>query len=149
MATHEVHSHAQPAAPATSAPAASAAPTVATSPADRGAMDRLARQVLLIEDAAPQALFDLRGSLVLSAIRCVITYALVPLLVPIISWAGVLAAPLSIALASTAIVLAIRSLRRVWLADYRHRWAYTAFIAVALVLLVTVIVFDVRTLLAA
>jgi hypothetical protein len=134
MATHEVTSHAEPAAAAS---------------ADRGAMDRFVRQVLLIEDAAPQALFDLRGSLVLSAIRCVITYALVPLLVPVISWAGVLATPVSIALALTAIVLAVRSLRRVWLADYRHRWAYTAFIAVAFGLLVTVIAIDVRTLLAA
>lgn len=134
MATHEVSSR--------------ASSTVAA-PADRGAMDRFVRQVLLIEDAAPQALFDLRGSLVLSAIRCVITYALVPLLVPVISWAGVLATPVSIALALVAIVLAVRSLRRVWLADYRHRWAYTAFIAVAFGLLVTVIVIDVRTLLAA
>jgi hypothetical protein len=134
MATHEVTSHAE-------------SPAVA--PADRGTMDRFVRQVLLIEDAAPQALFDLRGSLVLSAIRCVVTYALVPLLVPFISWAGVLATPVSIALALAAIVLAVRSLRRVWLADYRHRWAYTAFIAVAFGLLVTVIVIDVRTLLAA
>jgi hypothetical protein len=134
MATHEVTS-----------PGGSAA----AAPGDRGAMDRFVRQVLLIEDAAPQALFDLRGSLVLSAIRCVITYALVPLLVPIISWAGVLATPVSIVLALTAIVLAIRSLRRVWLADYAHRWAYTAFIAVALGLLVTVVVIDVRGLLAA
>jgi hypothetical protein len=133
------------ATPEVSSPPAS----TAAAPASRGTMDRFVRQVLLIEDAAPQALFDLRGSLVLSAIRCVITYALVPLLVPVISWAGVLATPVSIALALTALVLAIRSLRRVWLADYRHRWAYTAFIAVAFGLLVTVIVIDVRTLLAA
>jgi hypothetical protein len=121
-------------------------PAAADAPARRSSMDRFVRQVLLIEDAAPQALFDLRGSLVLSAIRCIITYALVPLLVPIISWAGWLATPLSLALALAAIVLAIRSLRRVWLADYRHRWAYTAFIAVAVVLLVTAVAFDVRTL---
>lgn len=133
------------ATPEVSTPARGAS---AAAPA-RGTMDRFVRQVLLIEDAAPQALFDLRGSLVLSAIRCVITYALVPLLVPVISWAGVLATPVSIALAFVAIVLAVRSLRRVWLADYRHRWAYTAFITVAFALLVTVIVMDVRTLVAA
>lgn len=121
-------------------------PAAADAPVRRSSMDRFVRQVLLIEDAAPQALFELRGSLVLSAIRCIITYALVPLLVPIISWAGWLATPLSLALALAAIVLAIRSLRRVWLADYRHRWAYTAFIAVAVVLLVTAVAFDVRTL---
>lgn len=126
----------------------SAPPEPAPGAADvrRSSMDRFVRQVLRIEDAAPRALFDLRGSLVLSAIRCIITYALVPLLVPIISWAGWLATPLSLALALAAIALAIRSLRRVWLADYRHRWAYTAFIVVAVTLLVVAVAFDVRTL---
>ena len=114
---------------------------------DRSPLERVVRQVLLIQDASPRAIMDLRGSLVLSAIRCVITYALVPLLVPVIGWLGVLAAPLSLALASLAIVLAVNSLRRVWLADYRHRWAYTGFIVVAVTLLVVVIVGDLRTLL--
>lgn len=113
----------------------------------RSLMDRVARQVLLIEDASPRAMFELRGSLLFTGIRCTITYALIPLLAPVIGWAGVLATPVSLVLSSAAVVLAVNSLRRVWLADYHHRWAYTAFIVTAVALLAVVIVGDVRTLL--
>lgn len=116
-------------------------------PRHRSSLDRLMRQLLVIDDAAPRALFELKGSLVLSAVRCVLTYAIVPLVVPVIGWAGVLATPLSLVLSLVAVVLAVTSLRRVWMADYRHRWAYTAFIAAAVGLLTAVIVSDVRTLL--
>jgi hypothetical protein len=116
-------------------------------PAQRSVLDRIVRQALLVEDASPRAMFELKGSLVLSAIRCVLTYAVVPLVVPLIGWAGVLATPLSLVLSLAAIVLAITSLRRVWMADYRHRWPYTGFILLAVSLLVMVVVIDTRTLL--
>lgn len=113
---------------------------------DRSAMDRLVRQVLLIEDASPRAMFELRGSMLLAGVRCTVTYALVPLLAPAVAWFGVLATPLSLLLSVTAIVMAINSLRRVWWADYRHRWAYSAFIVTAVTLLVVVVVGDVHIL---
>jgi hypothetical protein len=115
--------------------------------AQRSVLDRIVRQALLIEDASPRAMFELKGSLVLSAVRCVLMYAVIPLVVPLISWAGVLATPLSLLLSSAAIVLAITSLRRVWMADYRYRWPYTGFILLALGLLTMVVVLDIRTLL--
>ncbi len=120
----------------------------ASGAASHSAADRLARQVLRIGDADPQALLSLKGSIWLSAIRCIIMYAVLPALAPLVGWIGVLARPLSIALVLAATVLSVHSLRRVWLADWEHRWAYTAFIAVVLVLLAVVLVFDVRALLA-
>jgi len=117
-------------------------------PSSRSAADRIARQVLRIGDADPQALLSLKGSIWLSAIRCIIMYAVLPALAPLVGWIGVLARPLSIALVLAAMVLSVHSLRRVWLADWEYRWAYTAFIGVVLVLLVVVLVFDVRALLA-
>lgn len=129
-----------------SSPSDVSAPTARTS-ASRSRADRIARQLLLIENASPRAVFDLKGSLVISAVRCVLTYALIPMLAPVISWAGVVAAPVSLVLSAVASLLAVNSLRRVWLADYRHRWPYTAFIAVVLTLLVFVMVLDVRTIL--
>jgi hypothetical protein len=89
----------------------------------------------------------LKGSLAISAIRCVITYAIVPALAPIVSGFGLVATPLSLALAIAAGVMAVVSLRRVWLADWARRWAYTAFIVVVLVLLTVAAAFDVRALL--
>ena len=120
----------------------------AAAPSSRSAADRIARQVLRIGDADPQALLSLKGSIWLSAIRCIIMYAVLPALAPLVGWIGVLARPLSIALVLAAMVLSVHSLRRVWLADWEYRWAYTAFIGVVLVLLVVVLVFDVRALLA-
>lgn len=121
--------------------------TASASGGDRSPADRIARQVLLIEGADPRAVFDLKGSLLISAIRCTLTYALIPALAPIISWAGVVAAPIALVLSVIAVLMAINSLRRVWLADYRHRWPYTAFIAVVLGLLAVAIVWDVRAIL--
>ena len=113
----------------------------------RSAADRLARRVLRVENAAPKALMPLKGSLVISAVRCVITYALVPALVPVISGLGLVATPLSLTLSLVAAVMAVVSLRRVWLADWSGRWGYTAFIGVVLAVLTVVIAIDVRTLL--
>jgi hypothetical protein len=114
----------------------------------RSAADRVARQLLRVEGAEPRTLMPLKGSLVISAVRCMITYVLIPVLAPVISGFGMVATPLSLALAVAAGVMAVVSLRRVWLADWARRWAYTAFIAVVLVLLAVAAAFDVRTLLA-
>jgi len=125
--------------------------TTSQTPTDqtRSAADRLARQVLRIGDADPQALLSLKGSIWLSAVRCIIMYAVLPALAPVVGWIGVLARPLSILLVLAASVLSVHSLRRVWLADWEYRWAYTAFIGVVLALLMIVLVVDVRALLAA
>ena len=113
---------------------------------DRSALDRLVRQLLLIGDSSPRALFDLKGSMLLAGVRCTLTYLVIPLGAPVLGWLGVLATPLSLAMSLVAIGLAISSLRRVWMADYRHRWPYTAFIVTAVALLAVVVLGDVRTL---
>lgn len=119
---------------------------VSTAAPQRSALDRLVRQLLLIGDASPRALFDLKGSMLLAGVRCTLTYIVIPFGAPVLGWLGVLATPLSLAMSVVAVGLAVSSLRRVWMADYRHRWPYTAFIVVAVVLLAVVIVGDVRTL---
>jgi hypothetical protein len=116
-------------------------------PRPRSAADHLARQLLRIDGLEPRALVSLKGSLLLSAVRCVLTYAVVPAAASIVGWLGVLATPLSLLLVVVAAVMAVNSLRRVWLAEWEHRWAYSAFIAVVLTILSVVIVIDVRTLL--
>jgi prepilin signal peptidase PulO-like enzyme (type II secretory pathway) len=114
----------------------------------RSAADRLARQLLRVDQAEPRALMPLKGSLVISAVRCVITYAIIPAMAPVLTGLGGLAAPIAIILSVVAGIMAVVSLRRVWLADWSRRWAYTAFILVVLALLATTVVFDVRTMLA-
>jgi hypothetical protein len=109
-------------------------------------VDRIVRQLLLIGDASPRALFDLKGSMLIAGVRCTITYIIIPFGAPVIALLGVLGTPLSLVLSIVAVVMAISSLRRVWLADYEHRYLYSLFILVAVTLLTIVIVGDVRTL---
>ena len=113
---------------------------------ERSAVDRVVRQLLLIGDASPRALFDLKGSMLLAGVRCTITYIIIPFGAPVLAWLGVLATPLSLALSIVAIAMAVSSLRRVWMADYANRSAYSLFIVVAVVLLAIVAVGDVRAL---
>lgn len=122
------------------------APTDTQAPATRSAADRVARWALRVEGAQPRALMPLQGSLALSAVRCVLTYAVIPALAPVISWLGPLATPLSLTLSLVAIVMAVTSLRRVWLADWSGRWPYTAFAVAVVVALAALVVVDLRTL---
>lgn len=119
---------------------------------ERTSADRFMRRALNIHgEPVPGAVFDaqnkLRSSIVISGIRCIITYLLVPIATPIIGFTGAVAAPVSIALSVAAIVLGYHSLRRFWLADHRLRWRYTTFIAVVWVLLAVGIVVDLGSLL--
>lgn len=90
---------------------------------------------------------SLKGSLALSAIRCVLTYAILPALAPVFGFSAAVAAPIGIAVSVAAITLSIYSLRRVWLAEWTYRWSYTTFITVVVALLTWLLVLDVRTLL--
>jgi hypothetical protein len=87
------------------------------------------------------------AAIVVSGIRCIITYLLIPVLAPIVGLTGAASAPLTIALSLLAIYMGVSGVRRFWIADHRARWAYTSFIGVVVVLLLIGIVVDVRTIL--
>lgn len=119
---------------------ASAATTVSVA-------DGIARSLLRLEDTEPRALVPIRGSLAISAVRCLLAYVLVPIAGPLIGLSGVVARPVSVVLSVAAATLALMSLRRVWAAEWKYRWAYTAFSLVVLALLTTVVVIDLRAVL--
>lgn len=110
------------------------------------ALDGVVRWVLRVEDAEPRALVSMGGSLLLSAIRCLVTYVAIPLVVPVVGWLPGVATPLTLALSAAAVVLAVNNLRRVWIADWAGRWGYLVFSLVVLGVLVALMVSDVRTL---
>ena len=140
------------AAPAT---VASAADPVGTRPARRSmvsttpetAADRFMRRLLRVRltdrnlDAAAHR--RMRLALFVSAIRCIVTYVLIPVLVPLLSIAGVLAAPVGIALCAVAVVSGVAALRRFWSTNHKGRWMYTAFIAVVFAILAVGLVADI------
>lgn len=109
--------------------------------------DRFVRKLLRVGDEVDKtAVFGARRStttaIVVSGIRCTITYLLIPILAPFFGFVGALDAPVSIFLSSVAIVMGIRGVRRFWIADHRARWQYTGFIGVVVGLLLVAITVD-------
>ena len=86
-------------------------------------------------------------SLLISMARCLLTYIVLPFVVPIIGIAGDLAPVVGILLGGVAIVANVASIRRFWRADHRYRWHYTALATVIIVAMVWLIAIDLATLL--
>jgi O-antigen/teichoic acid export membrane protein len=122
--------------------------------AERTTADRFMRRLLRVGDVVDKnAILGARrnttAAIVVSGIRCIITYLLIPILAPIVGLTGAASAPTTIALSVLAIYMGISGVRRFWIAEHRARWAYTTFIGVVVVLLLIGIVVDVRTIVSA
>jgi MFS-type transporter involved in bile tolerance (Atg22 family) len=105
------------------------------------------RRLLRVGDQVDEnAIFGARRStttaIVISGVRCTITYLLIPILAPFVGLLATLGAPVSVALSLLAIVMGISGVRRFWIADHRSRWSYSTFIGVVVALLVVGIVVD-------
>lgn len=115
----------------------------------RSAPDRFMRWLLRVEGAKRTPFINrdahrnFRVALIISGVRCLITYLLIPILVPILGVAGVLAAPLGIALCVVAVVNGIVSVRRFWISDHRGKWMYTWFMVVVFAILAIALVADI------
>src|SRR5699024_8672888 len=89
------------------------------------AMRRLLGVTAVDQRSGPGAHRAFRLAVVLSGIRCLITCLAIPVLVPLLSLAGWVAAPVGIALCAVAVVNGVVSVRRFWRSDHRSRWMYT------------------------
>lgn len=102
--------------------------------ADR-AMRRLLQVDGLDRGASAGAHRAFRTSVLVSAVRCLITYLAIPVLVPLLSLSGWVAAPIGIVLCIIAVVNGVVSVRRFWVADHPRRWMYTSFMGVVFLIL--------------
>ena len=128
------------------APPATASP-VHIAPSDLR-MRRLLRLPLdapLASEASARALVE--RSLLISMVRCLLTYIVLPFLAPVLGVGLGVAPVVGISVGLVAIVANVASVRRFWRADHRYRWHYTALAAVIVVLLTWLIVVDVIELL--
>lgn len=131
------------AAPATTAGRAATLSAPVFTPADR----RMRALLRVGDQVDPGALLGaqqaMSKSILVSAVRCTITYLLIPILGGAVGLFDVFGPVLSIALCLFAGFMSIRSMRRFWIANHPKRWAYTAFASVVLVALAIGITFDV------
>lgn len=73
---------------------------------------------------------EMSVSIVLSGLRCALTYLVFPLLGPSAGITGWLTAPLTVVLGLLAVFFSVQSTRRFWGSRHRYRWAYTVFAVV-------------------
>ena len=133
--------------PAASVGRVTAVDVAARSP-HRSATDLRMRRLLALPTDAPvateaSAVQLVERSLVISAVRCLLTYIVLPFLAPILGFATGVAPVVGISVGLVAIAANVASVRRFWRADHRYRWHYTVLAAAIVVALVWLIVADV------
>lgn len=121
---------------------------VATVP--RPAADVAMRRLLRIPDGhtasvgAAQRAFS--TSVLVSAIRCVLTYLVLPFLAPALGLAAGVGPAIGIPVGAVAVGCNVLTIRRFWAADHRWRWGYTALATTVIALLLVLMVRDVAAL---
>ncbi len=118
----------------------------------RGRGDARIRRLLRVpERVAPITEAELRRgvsySMMVSATRCLLTYIVLPFVLPALSLAAGVGPLLGLPLGVVAMAANVVTARRFWLADHRYRWPYTAFAGVILVMLAVLVVRDLSELL--
>lgn len=84
-----------------------------------------------------------RTSLLVSTVRCLLTYIVLPFVIPAIGLATGVGPVISLAIAGVALFFLVGSMRRFWRVHHRKRWHYTSLALVVGALLVVGSVFDV------
>jgi hypothetical protein len=97
-----------------------------------------------VDDATLYRSFN--RSVVISGIRCTLTYLILPYLAPLLGLAGGFGPGLGLAIGSVAIVANVFTIRRFWVARHRWRWLVTAVSSGVIVLLLVMAVGDIATL---
>lgn len=121
---------------------------VATAP--RPAADVAVRRLLRIPDGrtategAAQRAFS--TSVLVSAVRCVLTYLVLPFVAPALGLATGVGPAIGIPIGAVAIACNVMTIRRFWAADHRWRWGYTALALTVIALLLVLMARDVATL---
>ena len=81
-------------------------------------------------------------SLVISAVRCTLTYVLIPFVFPIIGFGTGVGPAIGVPIGLAAIVANVISIRRFHRADHRMKWPMSLVNAGIIVLLVVLVIVD-------
>jgi uncharacterized membrane-anchored protein len=98
------------------------------------------QQVNATEASARSAL---EKSLLISMVRCLLTYVVLPFVAPAIGVTTGVTPVVGIVVGLVAIVFNVASIRRFWRADHRYRWHYTALAVTVISLLMWLVVADI------
>lgn len=116
--------------------------------------DRLMSRLLFVdmrdphadaEDKTKRAERAFGLSLAFSGVRCILQYAILPFVLPVLGIAADAATHINLIISLLAIVAIVSSLRRFWKVRYQYRWQYLAMALVTLAVLAAFIQMDLST----
>lgn len=84
--------------------------------------------------------------IVLSALRCLLSYVLLPILAPVLGVATAVAPEIGLPLAVVALGFDVVGMRRFWLANHRSRWTMTGIYAAVMGLVIGLMVIEIADL---
>jgi hypothetical protein len=140
--------------PAPADPVAPVVPTSTTSPTvvERSRPDQVMRGVLRVpEQQRPVPESDTHRifgvSILLSATRCLLSYIVLPIVLPAIGLAKGVGPYIGIPIGILALTFDFLGIRRFWLADHHQKWLFTAIYAVVGAMVLTLLIVDIVDLL--
>jgi hypothetical protein len=114
---------------------------------ERSRADQAMRRLLRVpENRAPidesetHRIFS--ASIFLSALRCLLSYIVLPFVLPAIGLAKGVGPAIGIPIGLLALTFDAIGIRRFWLADHRQRWAFTALYAVVGTMVMILLIVD-------
>ena len=114
---------------------------------ERSRADQAMRRLLRVpENRAPidesetHRIFS--ASIFLSALRCLLSYIVLPFVLPAIGLAKGVGPAIGIPIGLLALTFDAIGIRRFWLADHRQRWAFTALYAVVGTMVLILLIVD-------
>ena len=120
-----------------------------TAPTGHSTAERFMRKALRVEHAAPATAGEARTafqtSVAVAAVRCLLTYIVLPFVLPFIGLAAGVTPIIGAVIGLIAIACIVSSMRRFWRADHRARWGYTAFGAGMIAFLLVLVIRDLAT----
>jgi hypothetical protein len=124
--------------------------TVPTPPTtgDRSKADQAMRRLLRvpeekkpIPESATHRIFG--TSILLSATRCLLSYIVLPILLPVLGLAKGVGPLIGIPVGVLALTFDVLGIRRFWLADHHQKWLFSAVYAVVGAMVLTLLIVDI------
>ena len=130
--------------PSAGSPGVTARPAPAT---ERPPADRFMRRLLRVpEERTPVPESDTHrifgASILLSATRCLLSYIVLPILLPLLGLAKGVGPYVGIPIGVLALYFDFLGIRRFWLADHHQRWLFSAVYAVVGAMVFSLLVVD-------
>ena len=125
-------------------------PSAITHRGDTSPLDAFMRRLLRLPagaDPGQTAEKAFGASLLVSTVRCLLTYVVLPILKPVVDMSGGVGPVLGLVLGAVSAAAIVYSMRRFWRVNHRWRWAYTVLGGGIVVLLAVQAVGDVAALL--